>query len=345
MRDEHPDRGRARIAGQHKAARQGGLGRRGFACAALAALARPSVAAAASYPARPVSVVIPFPAGGSTHTIGRLLCDRLGRAFGQPFLVTNRAGLGGTVGSAAVARAAPDGHTLLVSPNSTFAMAAQLYPLPYDNERAFAPISLLAANALALCVHAASGLRDMDDLIAAARAAPGRIGYGSAGVGTSNHLAAELMADGFDIQLSHQDFRGGGAAVQALIADRVQLSFVDLVTAIPLIRGGAIRALAVTAPERVRQLPNVPALSELGLPGYSATTDFAFLAPAGTPEEILGRIAETTMGLMRSDEIRDRLEPLAVTPIGSTPSELAAHMQSEIRRWRAVIEANGISVP
>lgn len=306
-------------------------------------LAAPRIARAeAPYPDGPVTMVVPFAAGGSTHMVSRLLTDRLSRSLGQRFAVESRVGLSGTLGTASVARAAPDGRTLLVSPNSTFAMAANLHPISYDNERDLVPISLIATNALALCVHGASGLQRLEDLVAAARTAPGQLRYGSAGTGVSNHLAAELFEEAFEIDLTHVLFNGGGPAAQAVIADRVQLSFVDLVTAIPLIRGGALRALAVTAEARVPQLPEVPTIAELGGRDYRATTDFMLFAHAATPEPILARLSAATISAMRSIEVRDRLEPLAIQPIGGTREEAQAYFLNELTRWGTLIRHRAI---
>jgi tripartite-type tricarboxylate transporter receptor subunit TctC len=288
-----------------------------------------------------VAVVAPFAAGGSTDFVARLLAQALSNAFGQQFVVDNRTG---TIGTATVARARPDGYTLLVSPNSTFAMAPYLYKLNYDSDKAFAPISLLATNAQAVCVQSSSPIRTLADLIAAAKAEPGKISYGSGGIGVSNHLVVELFAQQAGIQLLHVPYRGGAPAAQAVLSGEVGLSFIDTVTALPFVQDGSMRALAVTSAERSAQLPEVPTIAESGQPGYRASTDFALFAPTGTPEPILRRLGEATMAAMRSAEVREKLAPLAIEPVGGTPEEFPAYFEAESRKWRDIIQNRNIQV-
>ncbi|UFN47684.1 tripartite tricarboxylate transporter substrate binding protein [Roseomonas sp. OT10] len=322
--------------------------RRSFGTSALAlmtgaAATRPALAQP-GYPARQVTVVIPFAAGGATDIVGRVLAQRLSTTLGQPFVPDNRAGAGGIVGSGLVARARPDGYTLLVSPNSTYAMAALLYRTPYDNDTAFTPISLLASNCQAVCVRADSPLRTLADLAAAARAEPRKISYGSGGIGVVNHLSAELFAQRSGVEMLHAPYRGGGPAAQAVLTGEITLSFVDLVTCIPFLRDGAMRALAVTSLERSPHLPDVPTIAESGLPGYQVNSDLALFAPAGLQTPILARLAEATAEAMRSDEVRERLLPLAIEPVGGTPAEFPAYFAAETSKWRQVIRERNITV-
>ncbi len=321
------------------------LTRRHLALAGLGLATAPRRAAAqAAYPTRPVTVVAPFAPGGSTDFVARLIAPALQSALGQPFTVDNRSGASGTVGAASVARARADGYTLLMAPNSTFAMAPFLFQIPYDNATAFAPISLLAVNPMAVCVAANSPIRDLAGLVAAARAAPGRVTYGHAGVGVSNHLAVELFAQAAGIQLEGVSYRGGAPAAQALLTGEVQLSFVDTVTAVPFLRERQMRALAVTGARRSGALPEVPTVAEQGFAGFAASTDFALFAPAGTPADILRRLGEAAVAAMRSAEVRDRLAPLAIDPVGGTPEEFAAYFAAETAKWREIIRAKNISV-
>lgn len=308
----------------------------------LAAAARPVFAQA--YPTRPVTVVAPFAPGGSTDFVARLIAQSLQTALGQPFTVDNRTGASGTIGAASVARARADGYTLLMAPNSTFAMAPFLFQIPYDNATAFAPISLLAVNPMAVCVAANSPIRDLAGLVAAARARPGAVTYGHAGVGVSNHLAVELFAEAAGIRLEAVSYRGGAPAAQALLTGEVQLSFVDTVTAVPFLRDNQMRALAVTSARRSGALPNVPTIAESGFPGFAASTDFALFAPAGTPGDIVRRLSDVSVAAMRSAEVRERLAPLAIDPVGGTPDEFATYFAAETAKWRDIIRAKNIQV-
>lgn len=319
----------------------------GLSALALIALgrARPAAAqGAGTYPTRPVSVVVPFAAGGSTDFVGRLIAQSLSTALSQQFVVDNRSGASGTVGAAYVARARPDGYTLLVSPNSTFAMAPFLYKLPYDNEKAFAPIGLLASNAMAVCVQANSPYRTLADLVAAAKAKPNDISFGSGGTGVSNHLAVELFAAQSGIQMLHVPYRGGAPAAQALLGGEIQLSFIDTVTAVPFVRDGSMRALAVTSAQRNGQLPDVPTVAESGLPGFQASTDIALFAPAGTPEPILKRLSELSSEAMRTQEVKDKLAPLAIDPVGGTREEFPAYFVAESAKWGGIIRERNIKL-
>lgn len=315
--------------------------RRGVATAALAVLGG-RAQAQDGWPNRPVNIVVPFAAGGSTYFVAQLLARRLSATLGQPFPLRVRPGESGLIGMALVARAVPDGYMLLICPNSTFAMAVHMASRPLDVARAFAPVGLLASNPLVLCVHADSGFRTLADLSAAARAAPEQISYGAAGPDVSNHLAAELYAEGFGLRLKGVQFAGGAPALQALLRGEVNLSFVDLVTAIPHLNAGNVRALALTSERRVPQLADVPTLSEAGLPGYRATTDFALFAPAGTPEEIIARLSAATMEVMNTEDARARLAPLGIHPWTGSRDQFPAYLDAESRKWRGIIERRGI---
>ena len=207
-----------------------------------------------------------------------------------------------------------------------------------------ARVGLLASNAQAVCVQSSSPIRTLADLVAAAKAQPGKISYGSGGIGVSNHLAVELFAQASGIELLHAPYRGGGPAAQALLGGEIQLSFIDTVTAIPFVRDGSVRALAVTSSERNAQLPDVPTIAESGLPGYRATTDMALFAPAGTPVPVLKRLADTAVAAMRSNEVREKLAPLAIDPVGGTPEEFPAYFEAESRKWREIIKDRNIQL-
>ena len=312
--------------------------------AAGAALLRPGEAGAqGAYPSRAVSVMVPFAPGGSTDFIARLLAQELAAAMGQQFVVDNRAGASGTVGMTFLARARPDGYSLGVVPNGTFAMAPAMFErLPYDNETAFAPIGMLASNGMFLCVEPNSPYRSLADLVAASKAQPGRISFGSAGSGVANHLGPELLQEMAGVQWLHVSYRSGAAGVQAVIAKEVGLSFVDSVTAIPYLRDRTMLALGYSGSERSPQAPDVPTIAELGYPGYRASTDFGFFAPAGTPKPVIDRLSDEMRRIMLSPATKARLEPLAIDPVGGTPEEFGPYAAAERAKWGDLIRRRNI---
>ncbi|KAA2212630.1 Bug family tripartite tricarboxylate transporter substrate binding protein [Teichococcus oryzae] len=322
------------------------INRRQILGSALAATLLPPFALAqgGAYPNRPVSVMVPFAPGGSTDFVARLLSQHLSARLGQQFVVDNRAGASGTVGMTFLARAKPDGYTLGVVPNGTFAMAPFMFEkLPYDNEHAFAPIGMLATNAMFICVAPNAPYRTLADLLDAARQKPGTISYASAGSGVANHLGVELMLDMADAQMLHVSYRSGAQGVQAIMSRDVALSFVDSVTAVPYLRSGELRALAFTGAERSRQAPDVPTVAEAAnLPGYRSSTDFGFFAPAGTPQPILQQLAEAARAIMLSAEVREKLEPLSIDPVGGTPEQFGPYAEQERARWGSLIRKRNI---
>ncbi|MGG5820778.1 Bug family tripartite tricarboxylate transporter substrate binding protein [Falsiroseomonas sp. HW251] len=295
-----------------------------------------------AWPSRPVSVLVPFAPGGSTDFVARLIAQEFSTIFGQQFVVDNRPGASGTVAAGALARARPDGYTLAVMPNGTFAMAPSLFPLSYDNATAFTPIGLIATNAMFICVAPDAPWQNLGQLIEASRAAPGRISFGSAGAGVANHLGPELLADMANIQWLHVPYRSGAAALQDVIAKQVQISFVDSVTAIPFLRDRTLRALAYTGDTRSPQAPDVPTVAELGFPGYRASTDFGLFAPAGTPAPIVTRLSEAMRQVMGSAATKSRLEPLAIDPVGGTAEAFGPYMQAESTKWGELIRKRNI---
>jgi tripartite-type tricarboxylate transporter receptor subunit TctC len=324
--------------------------RREFSLSALGFLAGAAAgtspaAAQAPYPTRTVTIVAPFAAGGSTDLIARLVAQQLSARLGQQFVVDNKAGGNGAVGSGAVARARPDGYTLLITPNSTYAINPHLYTnLPYNQERDFAPIGLLALNGFFVCVRGDSRFRTLADLVAAAKAAPDTISYGSGGIGSANHLAPEMFAAAAGIKLQHVPYRGGGPAMQAVMTGEIPMSFVDTVVALPFVRSGELRALAVTTEGRLAQTPDVPTLAESGMPGLNASSDFAMFAPANTPEPIIRRLSQAVMEGLRAPELRDRLLVMAMEPVAGSPEEFPAYLAAESAKWRDVIRSRDIRV-
>ncbi|MBB5692737.1 Bug family tripartite tricarboxylate transporter substrate binding protein [Muricoccus pecuniae] len=299
--------------------------------------------AAQGYPNRAVTMIVPFAPGGSTDFVARLLAQHLSTVLNGNFVVENRAGGSGTVGHGAVARARPDGYTLGVSPTGTFALAPFLFEkLPYDSDNGFAPISLLAGNAMFVCVHSSSNIRTYADLIAAAKAQPGKLTYASAGAGTIAHLAPELMLDMSGTEMLHVAYRSGGLQVQAVLGRETTMGFIDTVTAIPHIQSGDLRALAVTSAARSPQIPNVPTLAECGLAGYRATNDFGFFAPAGTPPAIVAALSDASRRILAMPEVKARLDGASIDIYAGTAEAFPAYQAEEARRWGDLIRRRNI---
>ncbi|WP_376088365.1 Bug family tripartite tricarboxylate transporter substrate binding protein [Roseomonas sp. CCTCC AB2023176] len=312
----------------------------GGAVLGATALAR-AATAQERYPTRAVTVIVPYAPGGSTDFTARLLAQGLSGELGQQFVIDNRAGAVGTIGTNAVARARPDGYTLLVMPNTNYAMVPHMMRLPYETNM-LTPVSLLATNGQFLCVSPQTRANTLGEFVALAKAQPGRLTYSSSGAGSSAHLAAELFIAQAGLDLTHVPYRGGAPAAQALLTNEVQMSMVDAVTALPFIQANQVRALAFTGAERSRQAPTVPTVGEGGLQGFTSSTDFALFAPAGTPTEVLNRLAEASKKVMTSSEARGRMEPLAIEPVGSTPQEFVAYNERENAKWRGVITSRNI---
>jgi tripartite-type tricarboxylate transporter receptor subunit TctC len=323
--------------------------RREFGLSALGLLAaaagsRPA-AAQTPYPTRTVTIVAPFAAGGSTDLIARLIAQSLSARLGQQFVVDNKAGANGAVGSGFVARSRPDGYTLLVTPNSTYAINPHLYAsLPYNQERDFTPIGLLVQNGFFVVVRGDSRFRTVADLVAAARAAPDTISFGSGGIGSANHLAPEMFAAANGIKLMHVPYRGSGPGMQAVMSGEIPMSFVDTGVALPFLRSGELRALAVSSEQRSAQMPDVPTLAESGTPGLNASSDFAMFAPANTPEPVIRRLSQAAMESLRAPDLRERLQGLSIDPVGDTPEAFPAYLAAESAKWRDVIRARDIRV-
>jgi tripartite-type tricarboxylate transporter receptor subunit TctC len=296
------------------------------------------------WPARPVTVVSPFAPGGAADVLTRPFAQYLSAEFGQPFVVESRPGAGGTIAHAHAARSRPDGYTLLFSSNSTYAIARHLYQLTYDPDAAFAPIALLARTPQVMCVAGALPATTLAEFMALVRAAPGRYGFGSAGIGFSSHLAAELFLAMAGLSMLHVPYRGGGAASQALLTNEVQLNFADAPSALSVLQGGGARALAVSTRRRAPVLPTVPTLDEAGLPGYESSTDYAFVAPAGVPEPILSRLTECSLAYVRLPERRGAIEAAGFLPDGRPPEEFRRLAAEDSAKWGATIRERGIRV-
>ena len=305
-----------------------------------AALGRP--AAAAGWPERPVRIVVPFAAGGPSDLTARLMSPRLGEALGQTFIVENRGGAGGNLGIAQVARSAPDGYTLLVV-SSAFVVNPGLYKqVPYDPLKDFAPVAALYTSPNVFIATPASGITTIAELVARAKANPNELSYASAGIGTTPHLAAELLKIAAGINITHVPYPGAGPAIQAILAGTVPLMCASLPGAHPGILAGTLRALAVTGAQRWFDMPDVPTMLELGYAGFVSDTFHCMLAPAGTPAEIVDRLAGTSLAALKEPAFHDKLRTLGFEVIGNGPDGLARRIAAEVPRFRDLIAKAGI---
>jgi len=295
-----------------------------------------------AWPSRPITMLIPWAAGGSTDVLGRLLAQVMGADLGQGIVVENRSGASGTVGHAAVARSRPDGHTILLATNSTYAIAPHLMRLPYENRAAFAGLSLVARSAQALCVHPSVPVADLAGFLAHIRAREAT--FSSAGIGATSHLATELFMAKTGTRMVHVPYRGGGPSAQGLLAGEVACSFVDLVTALPFRANGQLRILGVSTATRSELAPDVPTLAEAGVAGFESSTDCAMLLPAGTPPAILDRIGASLRRALSDGETRRRIVAAGIEPVGSTPAEFDAYWGREIDKWGEIVRAGNITL-
>jgi tripartite-type tricarboxylate transporter receptor subunit TctC len=300
------------------------------------------MAGAQDYPNQPVKLVVPFPAGGGTDALGRWFAKGLESRLGQPFVVENRAGSGTTLGAAFVARSAPDGYTIMLGTSSTYAIAPNVYKkVPFDPIKDFAPIALVAEVPFVLVVHPSLPVKSVAELVALVKSKPGAMSYASAGIGTQHHVNAELLKTLTGIQMTHVPYRGGGPALQDVVAGHVPIYFGDVSTVMPLARAGKVRALALTISQRLEAFPDVPTMHEAGITNYNASAWQAFVAPAGTPASIIARLNQALVEVVKSPETQKRFRDLGLRPLTSTPAELGAHMRSELVRWGNVVEAAG----
>jgi tripartite-type tricarboxylate transporter receptor subunit TctC len=299
-------------------------------------------AAAQPYPAHPVKLVVPFPPGSTPDIVGRTLATKLQEALGQPFVVENRSGAGGNIGTDAVAKAPADGYTLLIGINGPIATNKYLYKsLPFDPDKELAPISLLATAPQMLVVTPALGVDSFRGFIGYARAHPGRISYGSVGSGSASHLTMELLKGETKIDAVHVPYRGFPPAVTDMLAGNLQAMFAIIPGVLPHVRAGKMKALAVTAQKRSALAPEVPSVAELGLPQLESLAWIGLLAPAATPPAVLARLSEETMRRMRAADVRELLGKQGFDVVASTPAEFQQWIGAESAKWSRVIRASG----
>jgi tripartite-type tricarboxylate transporter receptor subunit TctC len=304
----------------------------------------PPAANAQSYPARAITMIVPFPAGGSADTLARLLGARLSEKFGQSVVVDNKPGVGGNIGTDLVAKAAPDGYTLLLTPSS-IAIAPHLYKkLTYDPIKDFAPVTLIGNIPMAVVVTPKFPAKSIRELIAMAKEKPGTIDYASAGNGTTNHLAVEQFKQITGIDLVHVPYRGNPLAVLDVIGGRVPVFFDFVLTALPHIRDGKVRALATTGLKRSEVLPDVPTVDESGVPGFEAGTWFGIYAPAKTPKEIIDKLNAETLVALADPAIQAKLKGLGVDIIAKGPAELGELTKADLAKWGPIVKKAGVKL-
>jgi tripartite-type tricarboxylate transporter receptor subunit TctC len=295
-----------------------------------------------AFPSKPVHIYVPFPPGGAVDIVGRTLGDELSKRWGQPVIIENRPGTGGTIASQAAAKAPPDGYTLIIVATG-HAINPHLYDkLPYDPFNDFTPISLIGNSPNMFLVRADSAIKTFQDMLSAARARPGQLSYGNAGTGTSGHLAGELVKYMTKIDIASVPYRGGAPALNDLIGGHIPLSVNNVPESIAQIVAGTVRPLGATTAVRSPVLPNVPTIAESGLPGYDTGVWWGVVAPAGLPAAVRAKLAKDVAEAVNVSAVRLRLLGLGATPIGSPPEEFAALIRSEYEKWGPVIKAAGI---
>jgi tripartite-type tricarboxylate transporter receptor subunit TctC len=320
--------------------------RRSIIAASLSALALGTFTLPAGaqdkWPSKPITYIVPFPAGGTTDTLARLISQKLGAALGTTIVVDNRPGAGGNIGSELASRAAPDGYTIIGGTISSHAINASLYKLSYDPLKSFAPITLIGTNANVLVVNPNSPFKSVKDVIAASKSRPGSLSFASAGNGTSQHLSAELFKTMAQIDMVHIPYKGSAPAIQDVIGGQVPLMFDTTVVAGPHIQSGRVRALAVTSIKRLRSMPDVPTMAEAGVPGYEVVSWQGLFAPAGTPPAIIQRLHAEVAAILKQPDVQERLAKLGVEPSGMSPQQFAAFQAAETAKWAKVVKSANV---
>ncbi|MBL8376866.1 MAG: tripartite tricarboxylate transporter substrate binding protein [Burkholderiales bacterium] len=297
---------------------------------------------AQEWPARPLKIIVPFPAGGNTDAVARMVATRLSDILGQGVAVENKAGAGGVIATDFVAKSAPDGYTLLMSSTGPHTVMPAMMPkIPYDAVRDLVPISNVASNAQVLLVHPSVAARNVPELIALLKREPGKHAYGSGGVASTTHMSGELFKSMAGVNMIHVPFKGGAPLAVASLAGEVPVSFNNMFDALPHIRVGKLRGLAVTSSARQAQLPDLPTLAETGLAGYESGPWNGVVAPAGTPPAIISRLSQAVQRIVREPAFQARMAEIGSVPIGDTPEQFRAHIAVELTRWAKVVKDSG----
>jgi tripartite-type tricarboxylate transporter receptor subunit TctC len=299
-------------------------------------------ALAQNYPNKPITFMIPFPPGGSTTIVVRSISDKLAEALGQQIIIDNRAGAGGTVGTKSLAKADPDGYTIGLGYSGTLAIGPNLYTnVGYDPRKDFAPIGRIGTAPNTMAVHPSFPAKTVAELIAYAKANPGKVNYGSAGVGTVSHICGEYFANAAGIKLVHVPYKGTGPAMSDLIGNHIPMAFAPIPASYENHKSGNLRILAVTSATRSTLAPEIPTIAESGVPGFEAVLRYGIVAPAGTPKPIIERLNKALNEVLKSDEVRKRLAAEGAEPLPSTPEEYAADIDREEKAWGQIVKASG----
>jgi tripartite-type tricarboxylate transporter receptor subunit TctC len=308
-------------------------------------MALPAAAESPAYPTGPVHFVVPYTPGGASDNVTRVIAQKLSEIWKVPVIVINRGGAGGSIGTESVARAAPDGYTMLMATVGTHGINSSLYrTLPYDPVSDFEPVCLVASTFAVLAVNPSVPAKSVAELIAYAQAHPGELNFGSSGVGTSHHLAGAMFNMLAHVNTTHIPFKGTAEMMVGLLAGQVQFTFDPAISMIPFVKSGKVRALAVTSPQRSSLLPDLPTMAEAGLPEYDLQSWYGVLVPAKTPPDIVAKINDGLMRAIRSPDVAKRLDELGAPAIGGTPAELRAHIQREIKKWAVVVKESGARI-
>ena len=317
-------------------------------CVFAAGLLAPLVAAHAAstssgpaYPDRPIRLIVSVPAGGTPDVTARLLTPSLSQLLGQPLVVDNRGGAGGLIGAEIVSKAAPDGYTLFISSPGALTILPHLRSVPYDTLRDFAPIGLISSGPFLLITHPSVPVNTVQELIVLARAQPGKLNYASAGNGTPNHLAMELFKSMTGVNITHVPYKGAPQAVTDLLAGHMNMGFNSIAPILQHVRAGRVRVLGVASARRSPQLPDVPTISEAGVPGFEAENWFGMFAPAKTPKWIITHVNKALVQVVRAPGIRSQFEALGADPVGSTPEEFAAFVRRDMEKYAKVVKISG----
>ena len=324
------------------------MGARSYRCAVLTALiaavsAGAAPAAAQTYPSRPITLVVPFPPGGSATIIARIIADKMSEGLGQQIVIDNRGGAGGSIAARQVAKSAPDGATLLLAFTGTLAVSPLIFAnVGYDPRKDFAGIGLIGMAPSVLAVNPSVPARSVADLIGIAKAEPGKIQYGSPGIGTTNHLAGELLAAMTGIKITHIPYKGTGPAITDLLGGHIAMMFAPIPAAHGNVSAGALRALGVTSLKRSSLWPDIPTVAEAGLPGFEVVQRSTLLAPAGTPRTIIERLNKELNAVLATEEVRKRLAVEGGEPVPGAPEEYAADIDREETRWSKLVATIGL---
>jgi tripartite-type tricarboxylate transporter receptor subunit TctC len=309
---------------------------------ALAVLALAAPAAAQTYPSKPVKVVVTYPPGGTPDIYGRIMSAELSKLWGQSVVVENRTGAGGTIGTDSVAKSAPDGYTLLFAADATITIAPHLYSkLPYDPVRDLAPIVNVAAGPFVLLANPAFSASNVKELIALVQSQPGKVSYASSGAGGQQHLAMEYIRTlAGSMDMIHVPYKGFGQGLADVLANQVPLIFGGITASIQLTKSGKLKALGVTGPRRAKALPEVPAIAET-LPGFDITAWYGFMAPAGTPQEVVKKVHDDSVAIIRRPDFLERLDRDGIEPVANTPEQFGAEIKTDLARWAKIVKAAG----